>query len=648
MQRSDGIYSFKYKPFLIPFLVLLLSIVSYYPAFAQSEEEMKMLQMYFKKDELVVSATRTYKPISQVAENISIVTAKEIEAMNAHTIDDVLSRVTGVFVVFRGNDFGGDSETLIQGALSERHILVLLDGIPWNDVSGGDVSTNIIPVGIIKRIEVIKGPASSAWGSSLGGVVNVITKDTGDTVNPSGSVTVSLGERDTQDHSADITGKAGRAGYYIHVNRQESDGLRDNRFMERDSLYGKIKIDIMPDVDFTLSAGYSDHYSNPGDTTTFDLTSSSIIRKYFATANLSAALTRNIHFDVSLFTSKQEFYQDNDELISGDPYLDNDNEEEFDGASVKINLKNDVHNAVLGIDYGDYNFKQTLTAGPYLQSLGVPQRADYAPGLEKWAVFINDTISMGDLTITPGIRFDHNNADGDFTSPSIGATYILGKRTVVRATAAKGFATPPIIFSKGGGLFLDPNPDLKPEKVLSYQAGIESWLHESVKAKLTLFHHDMKEVLVKELYAGGAPAFNDLYFNKAEIKRDGIDAEVETTPINNISFKNGFTYVHTRKYFDEATSEDIYAYNAAVKYDDNIFRAFIDGRYVWWDYPSTETGKYDAFIVDVSLAKTFPLTGKVTPEIFFSAHNIFNSSYYTFADRKNPGRWIEAGLKLRF
>src|SRR4030042_2271430 len=78
------------------------------PLAAQSEEEMKVLSMFYRDKDLVVTPTRYPKPISQVAENITVVTAAEIEQMNAHTVAEVLSRVNGLFVNFN-QDFGATS-----------------------------------------------------------------------------------------------------------------------------------------------------------------------------------------------------------------------------------------------------------------------------------------------------------------------------------------------------------------------------------------------------------------------------------------------------------------------------------------------------------------------------------------------------------
>jgi len=180
------LYSYFLKKGILLFFFALAMTSSYQNSAAQSEEEMKILRMFCKGKDLVVSPTRHPKPISRVAENITVVTAREIEEMNAHTVAEVLNRVPGVFVNFN-QDFGAASLIYIQGS-EERHVLVLLDGVAWNFLADGHAETNSIPVGIIERIEVIKGPASSAWGSSLGGVINIITRPARTTRGPTGSI----------------------------------------------------------------------------------------------------------------------------------------------------------------------------------------------------------------------------------------------------------------------------------------------------------------------------------------------------------------------------------------------------------------------------------------------------------------------------
>ncbi|WP_457576695.1 TonB-dependent receptor, partial [Desulfomarina sp.] len=135
--------------------------------------------MFFDDEMLVQTASRHPKPLTEVAENLSVVNAAAIEAMNAHTVYEVLARVPGLFVTYDGMDFGSDASLTIHGASSNdlHRILVLLDGVRLNLSSNGNAVLNGIPVSIIERLEIIKGPASSSWGSAMGGVINIITKE---------------------------------------------------------------------------------------------------------------------------------------------------------------------------------------------------------------------------------------------------------------------------------------------------------------------------------------------------------------------------------------------------------------------------------------------------------------------------------------
>ncbi len=158
----------------------------------------EFLSLYFDKEQVVEGATRVSKPISRVAENVTVINAAEIERMNAHNVDDVLNRVAGLYVDYAGLDFNHNSDIFIQGSGWE-HVVVLLDGIRVNKASAEIAWVNMVPVRVIKRIEVIKGAASSTWGSALGGVINIITKDTGSTNRPQADLTASYGERSTHD-----------------------------------------------------------------------------------------------------------------------------------------------------------------------------------------------------------------------------------------------------------------------------------------------------------------------------------------------------------------------------------------------------------------------------------------------------------------
>lgn len=624
-------------------------------AASQSQETIKEFLIFWEeKDIFVQTATRHEKPISQAAENITVITAKEIEEMNAHTVSEVLNRVTGLFVDFQGQDFGSTALLHIQGS-EDRHVLVMLDGVTWNFLGGGNAETNSIPVRIIDRIEIIKGPASSAWGSSLGGVINIITKEPGTDKRLSGTIAASYGEANSQDYSGEVSGKVGSVGYYLYAGHQDSDGLRDNRFFRNNSLYSNIRLPLSRDINLGFTFGYSEPEQKFLDSPSADITSEGEFRTLFATLSLNAVLTGEVTLDLALHTFRQKFVQTNDVLgagilgPAGDLFLENIFKERTTGGAAKLVWKHDIHTAVLGADISHGSVDQTIDLGPFLQSLGLPASLTAEPDVDRWAVFLNDTITLGNFSVTPGIRYDHNSVSGSFTSPSLGLTYKAGEHTIIRASAARGFTMPPLNFSSGGGFFLDPNPSLGPEKVWSYQAGVESGVTNHLWVKGTLFYHYMKDAIVREPFGGDPPAFNDIFVNEGRVKRKGIEIEAETAPFYNLSLKAGFAYVK-KDFSEEDNDTNNYVYNITLKYDDRkSFTAQLYGHYIWWDIKDPAlNAKYSAFIFDLNLKKKIYSTETTNAEIFLTAHNIFNGSQYSSADFKNPGRWVEAGLRIRF
>jgi vitamin B12 transporter len=634
------------------FISATLSLLARQILAAQEDEEMAILRMFYTDKELVISPTRHKKPVSRVAENITVITAKDIERMNAHTVADILDRVPGVFVNFN-HDFGATSLIYIQGS-DERHVLVLMDDIPWNFMAGGNAETNGIPVGIIERIEIIKGPASSAWGSSLGGVINIITKSPGTGRRPKGMISASVGERSTHDYRAQVSGTAGRMGYYLFFGKQDSDGLRGSRDHEMGSLYGKLRIPLTKDVDLGLSIGYSDPDTDFGAFRSIDIRSQGKGRTSFVTATLDAALPRGLNLATSFHYFSNRFVQKSDTLglgfmgPRGTPFLDAIYDEETFGGSVKLTLEHGMHCVLLGMDMDRGELEQEIDAGPFLRSMGAPATSFTDPDRERWALYANDTITFGRWSIMPGIRYDHDSITGSFVSPSLGVTYRIRHDSIIRGSVARGFTLPPLSWSSGGGLFLDPNRSLDSEKIVSYQAGFETAFLRYIWLKGTLFRHETDDTMTVILYGGGPPSYNDMYRNNGDMTRHGIEMEAETVPFHNILLKAGFSLVHLSP-SNEGGSSDMREYTMGIVYDDHrSFMAELFGHYMWWDYDPRYGASYDDIIWDLNVSKKIWSKGWSSGDIFLTGHNIFSGSQYTLGDSKNPRRWIEAGMRIRF
>jgi len=629
--------------------------VSFFPqtAHAQSKEEMNILRLFFKEEDLIVqSPTRGSKPISQVAENIVVINSNDIEEMNAHSVAEILQRVPGLFVDWN-KDFGATSLIHIQGS-EPRHVLVLLDGITWNFLSEGSAETNTIPVAIIDKIEIIKGPASSTWGSSLGGVINIITKKAGHTDQPTASLSGSYGEGDTHDYRVQLSGQAGEIGYYLFGGSQWSDGLRGSRHFENNSFFSKFKIPVSEDINIGFSLGYSEPHQEMGHISSQDLKIDGINRVFFTNAAFDAFITKELNFTASFYNINHKFIQNNAALGLGymgaadELVLENIFDEEIIGVNSKFIFRKSVHTAVFGFDVEQGKLCQTRKAGRLFQLLGASPISETNPEIDKWALYANDTISFDKWSLTGGVRYDYNDITSSFFSPSLGLTLNPSNNFTLRFAVAKGFTIPPLSSTSGGGLFADPNPSLKPEEVFSYQFGLETVLAKFLWLKGTFFHHNIENSLKLEIGGGGPPNYNDIWVNNGNIQREGCEIEIETLPINNLSLFSAMAYVNLNPP-SEVGSSDMFNYIFGLKYNNNdSFKAQLFGHKIWWNYDASYNGKYDDFIWDFNLNKKLFSSRKNLLEMFFTAHNIFNGAQYTWSENKNPERWLEIGIRLGF
>jgi len=601
----------------------------------QTEEEKNFLLMYFKEDELqVVSSTRSLKPISRVAENMTVVTAADIERMNARSLAEVLNTINGVQVWFAPATPGNIATAFIQGS-DQRHVLVLIDGIIQNSFSSNNSDIGLIPVQMIEKIEIIKGPASSTWGSALGGVINLITKNPPDK-GLHGTASISYGSSNTEDYCAEISGKTGDLGLYLTAGGIHSDGLRFGSSVLNNNIYGKLTYAVLPSTDISSSLFYLKSHRDRGDFREFDEKDTDRTEQYFGTISLTSRLTHNLLFDMLAYAQRARqniFYN---VLSTGDLFTAAVNDERNYGGSAKIVWKLNEQTIVLGSDYNDGTVKSNFL-------LDGKQR------LTRWALFVNDTITLGDFAITPGVRYEDTNQNGNFLSPSIGATYMLTKKTILRATFTRGFNIPALADTFGSGVGIYPNPNLKVERVMSYQVGAESGELKYVWVKFSLFRHDLKDVLA--FVDTDGDGLVDKTVNQGRQRRQGFEVEIRTVPVCNTTFSAGTTYISARDREMDTVILTIpkYTYDVALTYEDNkSFKAQLKGRYVWWNTGDYHNSEYSNFILDLNMIKTIYKNRDRKIEAFLTAHKLLNANQYMIDWYRNAGRWAEGGLRYKF
>lgn len=628
--------------------ILLAAALSGQPLLAAEEpatDNGDPLALYFDQQQTEETTTRSPKPLSRVAENVSIVTADEIAAMHAHTLAEVLERQAGMFITFFGRDFFSNATTRIL-ASRQHHVLFLLDGVRINLNSSGAAITNFIPLNIIKRIEIIKGPASSSWGSSLGGVVNIITKDVGRSSSPTGSVRASYGEAQSRDVATDVAGGSDKIGYFLAGSNIDSNGLALDRYAERDTVYGKMEVQLPHNSSLTAAAGYSDpfyralNWSN--NWTGYSLYNEIDHRNLWATLFLDTELTERLSLHLAVQRFENDYAHDFFLLRSGlggargDFIYDEQWDDTASSFTSRLTWAEESFTANLGfesnrssMDY-EYNLSNQLPGGPVTFTADPEQE-------ERRGVYANATFVLGRFSLTPGLRYDYNGNSEEFVSPSLGATYQLAEDTLLRASIARGFSAPYLYASAN-------SPDLKPETIWAYQAGVETGRLPYVQLKCSLFHQKLDDAW----YANSTP-----WTNAGTIRWNGVELEAQTLEYLGLRFTTNFTLVVEDSMGDGSTNvenDETYTANIIVDYTnhDQGWRAELAGHYYWLNWSvKNERPKYDDFLWDALLSKDLALSA-VPVEIYVKAHNIFNASQYFDYEYPNPDRWVEAGIVVRF
>jgi vitamin B12 transporter len=533
----------------------------------------------------------------------------------------------------------------------------MMDGVRLNNSSGGDMNPAIVPIQIIDRIEVIKGPASSAWGSSLGGVVNIITKQTGKETTPHGSIMASYGEGHTSEVNGDAAGTAGPLSYYLYADRRDSDGLVDNRFFEDDRLYAKTELALPSSMTLGLTVDHAEPHTNSGDFQALDLTEPISDRHLLTTAYLNGQLRPDLALNFSARRLTRNYVRTPaflglglfDGVSAGDLYYREHWEEETTGASLNLAWTPANHRVSLGADttrsevskdtrYGDWALRNW-------SDYGVPVFDPVGPAMgETWGTYLNDTITWGKLSVTPGLRYDHHSISEAQTSPSLGITYRLRDDTLLRVQVARGFVFPVLSFLSISDWAYPGAPKLKPEVINSYQLGLESTAFQYLRVKTTLFVHEVQDSWVD----------NFPWENGPTLQRQGFEFEAETAAFSGFSAVSNLTYVRFVPEGD-VSSDNSTGANLILRYDDGkTLHAELAGRYVWWDTfqsvfaQSLGEAHYSSPLWNLSLTKTLCATSRISTKAFVTAHNLFNVEQDNSIAYQNPNRWLEAGLKFKF
>lgn len=219
---------------------------------------------------VIVTATRMPARASELLNDITVLHRDDIEASGAATLPELLAAQPGLEIINNGGT--GKVTSLITRGTESRHTVVLIDGMRVNSATAGDTAVQHIPLAQIERIEIVRGPVSSLYGSeAIGGVVQIFTRRGEGPLN--GSIQASYGSRNTSDLAAGLSGSGDVLDYALTAGHLQTDGVSaltnhansayhpDADGYRQDNLTGRIGVAVAPGHTLAANLFYSDSVS---------------------------------------------------------------------------------------------------------------------------------------------------------------------------------------------------------------------------------------------------------------------------------------------------------------------------------------------------------------------------------------------------
>lgn len=476
--------------------------------------------------EVVVTATRIPTALDRSPVAATVVTRKEMAERQLNTVADVLRAQAGVDVNQTGQP-GGNTSVFLRGA-NGSHTLVLIDGVRVNRPFDNTFNFADLLTDNVERIEILRGPQSTIYGSeALGGVINIVTKQGGG--KPTGSAMIEGGSHQSWRTREAFSAKAGMFAIAADGSFFTTDNARANSAY--DTLNGSLRLGFQPSKSFSaqfLATFLSSTAGTPNDRFTNDP------NDLFKTDRQLYALTFNGQptdwWDAKLTLShghERNFFnqpEPNPPFFSGDYFsLIRSDRDQAD-------LQNtfavgDWHKILVG---GVYDVSSAhLSAPPFF---GPPTDFRAAP-INRAAFAQYEFAPHERFTATVGGRVDSHSAFGTQETWKLGARYTTpATETILRANVGTGFRAPSIsdLYYPVFG-----NPALRPEKSTGWDVGAEQpFLDGKLKVGATYFHNEFKDLI------NGFPPVN---VNRA--KTLGLENSVAWTPVPELMLRASYTWL---------------------------------------------------------------------------------------------------------
>lgn len=393
--------------------------------------------------EVIITATRTERKLGNVGVPVSLVSQKTIQQSGSLRLNDILQEQTGLVVTggtgsnaVGGGVFGNGIQ--MQG-LSPDHTMILLDGEPLIGRQGGVMDLSRFAVGNIRKIEIVRGPSSSLYGSeAMGGVVNIITEPVLGKSSRFNVRTGSFGQADIVV-SGNYADKSSGIYYFGNFNSSQGYDLDPARIEKTQDPFNnftaqtKMWFALSPKTKLTISNRYfqSNQQSNYAvNSKEINVGGTGIVSDFFMNPVLIHKLNERVSTQIRLVMSDYRFTQDLKMLTDQSSYYFDDFNQGFYRAENQTDI---ILNKSIQLTMGGGYTKNTIATTRY------KDRKEQ----NAWHAFTQLEASIGKkIILIQGIRYDYNTSFAPFTSPKLSIAYKPNKSLSISASAGRGFKAP--------------------------------------------------------------------------------------------------------------------------------------------------------------------------------------------------------------
>ena len=454
-------------------------------------------------NDIVVTASGFEQQISSAPASISVISREELERGHFQNVTDALRDVPGVVVT--GGGAGDNGNDISIRGMPSQYTLILVDGRPQNsresrpNGSAGFEQDWLPPLQAIERIEVVRGPMSTLYGSdAIGGVINVITRKVADSWHGNIQLDTVLQEDsasgDSRQANFYLSGPlvADRLGLQLYgrTSERDEDDI-ENGYEEKSlqSLTARLSLAASDNHDFTAEAGITEQdrrslvgRSAPAEGCRGGCTDS--IGEY---TNSHVALTHSGRFDWG--TSETFVQRERSENQSRDIEITNTT------AKTSAVIPLSMHMLTVGASWEE----ESLEDGTTNQ---ISDRT--AVENSQWALFMEDEWMLTNAwALTGGLRLDDDDNYGSHLSPRLYSVWNMTPEWTLKGGVSTGYRSPNLReiapdwgqISRGGNVY--GNPDLEPETSLNKEIALLYGNDAGLNGSLTLFHNDFEDKITR-------------------------------------------------------------------------------------------------------------------------------------------------------